>query len=92
MLTVTLRNLERDGLITRTVYPVVPPRVDYALTPLGRTLRDIVGALVAWADAHKGDIDRARALYDRRAIEPDAAPAPPRPSSTAPRALQAARF
>lgn len=66
MLTVTLRNLERDGLVSRTVHPVVPPRVDYALTPLGRTLRDIVGALVEWAEAHTADIDRARAGYDRR--------------------------
>jgi DNA-binding HxlR family transcriptional regulator len=67
MLTVTLRNLERDGMLSRTVHPVVPPRVDYALTPLGRTLRDIVGALVEWAEAHTADIDRARAAYDRRA-------------------------
>jgi DNA-binding HxlR family transcriptional regulator len=67
MLTVTLRNLERDGLIRRTVYPVVPPRVDYALTPLGRTLRDVIDALVTWAEKHTGDIRRARAAYDRRA-------------------------
>ncbi len=67
MLTVTLRNLERDGLISRTVYPVVPPRVDYALTGLGSTLLDVIGALVAWADKHTGDIDRARATYDQRA-------------------------
>jgi len=68
MLTVTLRNLERDGLISRTVYPVVPPRVDYALTPLGRTLRDVIDALVTWAEKHTGDIRRARAAYDRRAV------------------------
>jgi len=68
MLTVTLRNLERDGLISRTVYPVVPPRVDYALTPLGRTLRDVIDALVIWAEKHTGDIRRARAVYDRRAV------------------------
>jgi DNA-binding HxlR family transcriptional regulator len=67
MLTVTLRNLERDGLLRRTVHPVVPPHVDYALTPLGRTLRDIVRALVTWAEEHTGDIDRARADYDKRA-------------------------
>ena len=72
MLTVTLRNLERDGLVSRTVYPVVPPRVDYALTPLGRTLRDIIGPLMAWADEHTGDIDRARAGYDRRMLKRDA--------------------
>src|ERR1700728_5365288 len=52
MLTVTLRGLERDGIITRTMYPVMPPRVDYALTPLGHTLLDAVGALMAWADEH----------------------------------------
>lgn len=69
MLTVTLRNLERDGLITRTVYPIVPPRVDYTLTSLGRTLRDIVSALVAWADRHRQDIDRARATYDSRTVD-----------------------
>jgi DNA-binding HxlR family transcriptional regulator len=70
MLTVTLRNLERDGLLRRTVHPVVPPHVDYALTPLGRTLRDIVRALVTWAEEHTGDIDRARADYDKRARKP----------------------
>lgn len=69
MLTVTLRNLERDGLVSRTVFPVVPPRVDYALTRLGRTLLATIGALVAWADRHKEDIDRARAAYDRRAAD-----------------------
>src|ERR1700754_66834 len=51
MLTVTLRGLERDGLLTRTVHAAVPPRVDYALTPLGQTLRDAIGQLVIWADA-----------------------------------------
>src|SRR6266536_1768356 len=67
MLTVTLRGLERDGLISRTVHPTVPPRVDYALTPMGRTLLDTVCRLVEWADAHLPDIDAARAAYDRRA-------------------------
>jgi DNA-binding HxlR family transcriptional regulator len=66
MLTVTLRGLERDGLITRTVHPTVPPRVDYALTPMGRTLLDTVRSLVEWADEHLADIDTARAAYDRR--------------------------
>ncbi len=66
MLTVTLRGLERDGLITRTVHPTVPPRVDYALTPMGRTLLDTVRSLVEWADEHLPDIDAARAAYDRR--------------------------
>ena len=64
MLTVTLRGLERDGLVTRTVYPVVPPRVDYALTPLGETLLATICDLVRWAEAHTADVDAARARYD----------------------------
>ena len=66
MLTVTLRGLERDGIVTRTVYPVVPPRVDYDLTPSGHTLLVTVRELIAWADEHTGDIDAARASYDAR--------------------------
>lgn len=66
MLTVTLRGLERDGLVTRTVYPVVPPRVDYALTPLGETLRETICSLVTWSEEHRADIDVARARYDTR--------------------------
>lgn len=66
MLTVTLRGLERDGLISRTVYPVVPPRVAYTLTPLGETLLDAVCALVKWSEEHRGDIDAARVRYDER--------------------------
>jgi DNA-binding HxlR family transcriptional regulator len=66
MLTVTLRGLERDGIVSRTMYPVMPPRVDYALTPMGRTLLDAVGALIGWANAHLGEIDAARATYDDR--------------------------
>jgi DNA-binding HxlR family transcriptional regulator len=65
MLTVTLRALERDGLATRTVYPEIPPRVEYALTPLGRSLRDVVGELVQWSEAHTRDIATARAAYDQ---------------------------
>ncbi len=66
MLTATLRTLERDGLVERTVYPVVPPRVDYRLTPLGRTLSNTVCALMGWAMQHADDIDEARAAYDGR--------------------------
>lgn len=66
MLTVTLRGLERDGIITRTMYPVIPPRVDYALTPMGRTLLDAIGALVNWADSHLPEIGAAQAAYDAR--------------------------
>src|SRR5215472_8096423 len=71
MLTVTLRGLERDGIVTRTVQASVPPRVDYDLTPLGRTLLDTICQLVAWADAHIGEIEAARADYDARSCPPD---------------------
>jgi len=64
MLTVTLRGLERDGIVTRTIHPVIPPRVEYALTPMGRTLLDTVGQLVSWADSHLPEIETARAAYD----------------------------
>ena len=67
MLTLTLRQLERDGLVLRTVYPTVPPRVEYALTPLGRTLLETVTALAAWAESHRQDIESARIAYDQRA-------------------------
>jgi DNA-binding HxlR family transcriptional regulator len=66
MLTVTLRGLERDGIITRTIHPVIPPRVDYELTPMGRTLLDTIGQLVSWTDSHLPEIDAARAAYDAR--------------------------
>ncbi|MFC5823353.1 winged helix-turn-helix transcriptional regulator [Nonomuraea insulae] len=66
MLSVTLRQLERDGLVSRTVYPVVPPRVDYALTPLGRTLHQTIKSLVTWTEQHQGEIAAARATYDAR--------------------------
>jgi DNA-binding HxlR family transcriptional regulator len=65
MLTVTIRSLERDGLISRTVYPVVPPRVEYALTPLGESLLEAVTTLLVWADAHIADINAARDRYDQ---------------------------
>ncbi|MER6628822.1 helix-turn-helix domain-containing protein [Streptomyces sp. NPDC000987] len=65
MLTVTLRGLERDGLLTRTVHPVVPPRVDYELTPLGLTLLDKVWGLMAWALEHAEDITAAQLSYDQ---------------------------
>jgi len=66
MLTLTLRQLEREGLVTRTVFPVVPPRVDYQLTPLGSTLLDTIQSLVAWAGEHGHEIAAARAAYDVR--------------------------
>jgi DNA-binding HxlR family transcriptional regulator len=67
MLTVTLRQLERDGLVERTVYPVVPPRVEYTLTPLGTTLHATINTLVTWTEAHQSEIATARAAYDARA-------------------------
>jgi len=66
MLTLTLRGLERDGLVTRTVFPTVPPRVDYELTDLGRGLSDPVIKLGAWAQQHLPDIDTARKKFDGR--------------------------
>ncbi|WSV45518.1 helix-turn-helix transcriptional regulator [Streptomyces decoyicus] len=64
MLTLTLRQLERDGLLTRTVHPSVPPRVDYALTPLGSTLLDSMVALGEWATTHRQEINNNRRRYD----------------------------
>ena len=66
MLTLTLRGLERDGLITRTVFPTIPPRVDYELTDLGRGLQQPVIALGMWAKTHQADIEAARARFDGR--------------------------
>ena len=66
MLTLTLRGLERDGLVTRTVFPTVPPRVDYELTDLGRGLSEPVKALGAWAHQHQPDIETARQNFDGR--------------------------
>lgn len=67
MLSRTLRHLERDGLVERTVYPRVPPRVDYALTGLGATLYDTIRTLVTWTEAHQNEIAAARTAYDLRA-------------------------
>ncbi|HEY8335544.1 MAG TPA: helix-turn-helix domain-containing protein [Tardiphaga sp.] len=66
MLTLTLRGLERDGLVTRTVFPTVPPRVDYELTDLGRGLSEPVMALGEWAKQHLTDIETARQNFDGR--------------------------
>src|ERR1700749_3488852 len=66
MLTLTLRGLERDGLITRTVFPTIPPRVDYELTDLGHGLCKPVEALGKWAHEHQTDIEGGRARFDRR--------------------------
>ena len=66
MLTVTLRQLERDGLVSREVHSVVPPRVDYALTDMGCTLHQTIKSLVTWTEEHQEAIARARAAYDVR--------------------------
>ena len=65
MLTLTLRNLERDGLVTRTVYPEIPPRVEYQLTELGRTLTGPLDTLWNWAAAHMHSVNESRSNYDR---------------------------
>jgi DNA-binding HxlR family transcriptional regulator len=67
MLTLTLRGLERDGLVTRTIFPTIPPRVDYALTSLGKTLLEPVGALAMWANKNREDIQAARDRFDTAA-------------------------
>ena len=67
MLTLTLRGLERDGLVTRTMFPTIPPRVDYALTELGRSLLQPVGALGDWARENHTRILEARVRFDARA-------------------------
>ena len=68
MLTLTLRGLERDGLVIRTLFPTIPPRVDYELTSLGRSLREAVEPLGAWASGHVKHIIRAQAEFDRRKV------------------------
>jgi DNA-binding HxlR family transcriptional regulator len=74
MLTVTLRRLERDGFVHRMIYPEVPPRVEYALTPLGETIREIVRALVHWSGEHIAEVDAARTRYDGEHALADAQP------------------
>src|SRR3984885_4445355 len=64
MLTLNLRKLERDGLLIRTVYPTVPPKVEYHLTPIARELGDSFAALTAWAERHRHAIAAARRGYD----------------------------
>ena len=64
MLTLTLRALERDGLVTRTVHPTIPPRVEYELTELGQTLRQPLVAVAEWARANRAAIDEARRVFD----------------------------
>ena len=64
VLTQVLRKLERNGIVVRTVFPVVPPRVEYALTPLGKSLLPVLGTLAGWTEGHFNEVARARARYD----------------------------
>lgn len=66
MLALTLRRLERDGLVTRTVYPTVPPKVEYAVTPIAAELKQPLEFLAEWADRHRIAITKARKEFDRR--------------------------
>ncbi|WP_257304331.1 winged helix-turn-helix transcriptional regulator [Geothrix campi] len=70
MLTQTLRKLERDGLVTRHVYPEVPPRTEYELTKLGHTLIGPLGALCEWAGMHLAELEQARKRYDHLQKKP----------------------
>lgn len=74
MLTLTLRGLERDGLVSRTVFPTIPPRVDYELTDLGRSLWEPVQALGVWAFEHLEQIHTAQLKFDNRLAEGDEQP------------------
>jgi DNA-binding HxlR family transcriptional regulator len=67
MLTLTLRNLERDGLLDRTIYPTVPPRVEYEATPMAKELYQSLSGLLGWAEQHRDDIAAARVAYDGQA-------------------------
>ena len=73
MLTLTLRNLERDGLVSRTVTPSIPPRVDYALTALGQSLQGPICGLASWAMDHVEDIHAARTRFDAEHDKAEAA-------------------
>ena len=66
MLTLTLRGLERDGLVRRTAFPTIPPRVDYELTPLGHSLIEPLAGLSQWVQDHRTDIESARIAFDLR--------------------------
>lgn len=66
MLTQTLRSMEREGLVARTVHPVIPPKVEYRLTPLGLSLSAAFCGVWMWAEKHLGQIELARARYDRQ--------------------------
>jgi DNA-binding HxlR family transcriptional regulator len=90
MLTLTLRNLQRDGLITRTVFPTVPPRVDYALTPLGRSLLVPVSALGDWALKNRMKIETAQQAFDSGCAASGKKPLRPRETVSLPSAYRSA--
>jgi DNA-binding HxlR family transcriptional regulator len=69
VLTQTLRSLERDGILTRRVYASVPPKVEYALTPLGRTLIDLVEAIRGWAETHIEAVLEAQQTFDQQTLD-----------------------
>ncbi|CAL9665780.1 hypothetical protein SUDANB15_07192 [Streptomyces sp. enrichment culture] len=80
MLTLNLRRLERDGLLTRTVHPTVPPKVEYSLTAMARELYSYLTGFVEWAERHRGAIAQARAAYDATAAgAPQAGQSHPQP-------------
>jgi DNA-binding HxlR family transcriptional regulator len=68
MLTKTVRQMERDGLVTRTVHPVIPPRVEYELTELGRSLGEAFCGVWIWAERHGEEIERARVAFEKREL------------------------
>ena len=75
MLTQTLRQMERDGLVTRTVHPVIPPHVDYKLTPLGASLGEAFCGVWIWAGVHLKEVETARAKFDAKLAARAKAPA-----------------
>ena len=96
MLTLTLRGLERDGLVTRTMFATVPPRVDYELTALGHSLRVPLEALGSWAFANLAEVEQARSAFDMPGRQPTLMPANAitsgRDSRRSPRDLSEAAF
>lgn len=75
MLSLTLREMQRDGLVSRTYYPTIPPKVEYALTPLGDAFREPVKALAVWALENLAEIDAAREQYDHAQTQKEIATA-----------------
>lgn len=73
MLTQTLRGLERDGIVARKIHPVIPPRVEYYLTPLGESLRGPVKSIRLWVAGHEKEMATARAAYDQETLSSEEA-------------------